>query len=141
VAVKRKEIMQGGGRCLFDHRIVVNVPVLFMKGLLTAGVIPVSNRAGFYGVIPKLALLLPINLFGNDLGGLEGRGRVLGGPSTFRRMTIRICTDTAFVGLRSLRFWGRGNIVGCAWGTKSGGTAFTTPLGPVVRSSAFAVRL
>jgi len=68
---------------LFYHRIVVRMPMLLMKRLLTVCAIPVSNRDGFHSVIPKLALLPPISLFGSELGGFKGRGRAFRRPSTF----------------------------------------------------------
>ena len=128
-------------RDLFYHRIVVIVPILFMKRLLTICGVPVSDSDGFHGIIPELALLPPIDLFGNELGGFEGRGRDLRRPGTLRRMTIRVCTDATFVCLRPLWLWSRGNILCYVWGTKSGGAAFTTPLGPVIWSSALAICL
>jgi len=130
-----------GDKNLFDHRVVVNVPVLFVKRLLTVGAIPVRNGDGFYCVIPELALFPPSELISSELAGFEGRGRVLGGPGTFRRMSIRVRTDAAFIGLSPLRFWSHGDILCCIWGAKSSGTAFTSPLGPVVWSSTFAVSL
>ena len=85
MAVKRKERKcNAGHKYLFYHRTVVNVPVLFMKWLLTVSAVPVSGRGRFYSVIPELALLPPTNLFGGELGGFEGRGGVLGGSGTLR---------------------------------------------------------
>ena len=85
MTVERKERKCGAGdKRLLDRPIMVSVPVLFMKGLLTAVAIPVSGRCGFYGVIPKLALLPSSDLVGGELGRFEGRGRVFGGASTFR---------------------------------------------------------
>ena len=142
VAVKKKERKcNAGDKHLFDHRIMITLPILFMKGLLAVGGIPVSGRDGFYSVIPELALLPPLNLVGGDLGGFEGRGRVFRGPSTLRRMTIRVRADAAFIRLRPLRFWSRGNILCYVWGTESGGAAFATPLSPLIWSSTFAIRL
>ena len=120
---------------------MITLPILSMKGLLAVGGIPVSGRDGFYSVIPELALLPPLNLVGGDLGGFEGRGRVLGGPSALRRMSFRVPTDAAFISLRPLWFRRRGNILCCFWSTKSCGATFTTPLGPIVWSSTFAIRL
>ena len=139
MAARKKITCSVGDQYLFDHRIMVNVPILFVKRLLTVCAIPISNRDGFYGIIPKLALLPLTNLFGSELCGFEGRGRVFGGPSTLRRMTVRVCTDATFISLRPLWLRSRRNILCYVWRAKSGRAAFTTPLGPIVWSTALAI--
>ena len=71
---KRKTACSAGD--LFYRSLVVNVPIMLMKRLLTVCAIPASTRDRFHSVIPKLALLPPANLFGSELGGFEGRSRV-----------------------------------------------------------------
>lgn len=112
-----------------------------MERLLTVCTIPVGNGDGFYSIIPKLAFLPPVNLFDSELCGFEGSGRIFDRPSTLRRMTIRVCADAAFICLRPLWFWGRGDILGYVWRTKPRRAAFTAPLSPFLWSSTFAIRL
>ena len=59
---------------LFYRCIVGELPILLMKRLLTVYTIPVGSGRGLYGIIPKLALLPPTNLFGSELGSFQGRG-------------------------------------------------------------------